>query len=236
MKRSEINQILRDSDEFIKGHGFHLPPFAYWTAAEWQSKGPEVSEIVENGLGWDITDFGGGKYHSVGLFLFTLRNGSPENMRSNRKQGKTYAEKIMIVNVDQITPLHFHWVKTEDIINRGGGNLVIQLYNATPDEQLDDTPVTVSVDGVLQSVAAGYCVLLHPGESITLPPYLYHKFWGQDGRVLVGEVSVVNDDRRCRLEPINRFGDRRMSHNCASVTDCGITILVYKCTWTDQRP
>ena len=116
MKRSEINRIILDADEFIKSRGFHLPPSAYWSIDNWQTKGLEAREIVDNALGWDITDFGRGNYASVGLFLFTLRNGSPENVR--RGQGKTYAEKIMILDVDQVTPMHFHWVKTEDIINR----------------------------------------------------------------------------------------------------------------------
>jgi D-lyxose ketol-isomerase len=38
-------------------------------------------------------------------------------------------------------------------------------------------------------------MLLKPGESITLPSRLYHEFWGVGKRVLVGEVSLVNDDR-----------------------------------------
>lgn len=205
MKRSEINAIIRDADMFVRGHGFHLPPFAYWSPEEWATRGLEVEEIVQNGLGWDITDFGQGEFRNKGLFLFTVRNGSPENLRTGK--GKLYAEKIMIVDVDQVTPMHFHWVKTEDIINRGGGDLVISLYNATSDEGLADTPVTVSIDGVEHTVAAGGRVVLHPGESITLPPYLYHKFWGEAGRVLVGEVSVVNDDKSDNrfFEPIGRF-------------------------------
>lgn len=205
MKRSEINAIIRDADMFVRGHGFHLPPFAYWSPEEWETRGAEVGEIVQNGLGWDITDFGQGDFRNKGLFLFTVRNGSPENLRTGK--GKLYAEKIMIVDVDQVTPMHFHWVKTEDIINRGGGDLVISLYSATSDEGLADTPVTVSIDGVEHTVAAGGRVVLHPGESITLSPYLYHKFWGEAGRVLVGEVSVVNDDKSDNrfFEPIGRF-------------------------------
>ena len=39
MKRSEINATLRDTDAFIPRHGFHLPPFAYWTPADWAAKG-----------------------------------------------------------------------------------------------------------------------------------------------------------------------------------------------------
>ena len=137
MKRSEINAIMRDADDFIRSHGFHLPPFAYWTPEVWATTGDEAREIVECDLGWDITDFGSGNYEKVGLFLFTIRNGHPENLK--RMRGKLYCEKLLISDIDQVTPMHFHWHKTEDIINRGGGNLVIQLYNAAPDERLCDT-------------------------------------------------------------------------------------------------
>ena len=205
MKRSEINSIIRSADAFMKQHGFHLPPFAYWTPQAWQSKGPEVSEIVANNLGWDITDFGSGNYDKVGLFLFTIRNGSLHNLKSGR--GKTYAEKVLIVGVDQITPMHFHWQKTEDIINRGGGRLAIKLYNSTPEEELAETDIKVSMDGVRRRFKAGDTVLLGVGESITLTTGLYHEFWGVDSTVLVGEVSKVNDDANDNrfLVPAGRF-------------------------------
>jgi len=205
MKRSEINAIMREADAFIRGRGFYLPPFAYWTPQEWAAKGDEVREIVENGLGWDITDFGSGKFDQCGLFLFTIRNGHPHNWQT--LQGKLYAEKIMLVGVDQVTPMHFHWAKSEDIINRGGGKLVIQLYNSTADEGLADTDVTVSTDGVRRVVKAGDTVVLAPGESITLPSRLYHAFWGAESRVMVGEVSMVNDDKTDNrfYEPVGRF-------------------------------
>jgi D-lyxose ketol-isomerase len=207
MKRSEINAIMREADAFIRSRGFYLPPFAYWTPEDWETRGEEVREIVENGLGWDITDFGRGDYQRFGLFLFTLRNGNPKNWET--MQGKLYAEKIMVVGVDQLTPMHFHWNKSEDIINRGGGKLAIQLYNATEDDGLADTDVAVSMDGVRRVVKAGETVVLGPGESITLPTRLYHKFWGIEGRVLIGEVSMVNDDNLDNRfhEPIGRFPD-----------------------------
>ena len=55
MKRSEINTLIRDGNDYMKRQGFHLPPFAYWTPDDWSQKGPEVKEIVERGLGWEIT-------------------------------------------------------------------------------------------------------------------------------------------------------------------------------------
>jgi D-lyxose ketol-isomerase len=206
VKRSEINAIIRSADAFIQACGFHLPPFAYWTPQDWAGKGAEVSEIVVNRLGWDITDFGRGQFAECGLFLFTLRNGHPGNWQP--LQGKLYAEKLMIVEPDQVTPLHFHWKKMEDIINRSGGRLVIQLYNAGPDESPDPAgEVIISIDGVRRTVKAGETVALAPGESIALPPYCYHKFWGAERRVLVGEVSLVNDDAQDNrfYEPVGRF-------------------------------
>lgn len=184
-----------------------LPPFAYWTPADWRTKGKEAAAIVERHLGWDITDFGSGDFRSTGLMLFTLRNGNPADLGSGR--GMLYGEKVLIVEPDQVTPLHLHRVKTEDIINRGGGRLAIKLYNATAGGELEDAEVAVRMDAVLRVVPAGATVVLEPGESITLPDGLYHAFWGIDERVLVGEVSLVNDDATDNYfyEDVGRFPD-----------------------------
>ncbi|MBI3922642.1 MAG: D-lyxose/D-mannose family sugar isomerase, partial [Armatimonadetes bacterium] len=123
MKRSEINQLLREATEFLGHHWFQLPPFAFWTPAEWQLKGHECDEIRENMLGWDVTDFGQGNFEKVGLLVFTIRNGNATNPRYT----KSYAEKLLVVRENQVTPMHFHWSKMEDIINRGGGNLMVRL-------------------------------------------------------------------------------------------------------------
>ncbi len=144
MKRSEVNQIIQDSLDFVeKQNKFLLPPFAHWTLKDWQTKGEECREIIRQQLGWDITDFGSGDYRKIGLGIITIRNGVFEEARQGL--GKSYAEKILLVGEEQITPTHFHYFKMEDIINRGGGDLVIQLWNSTPDEQLDETtPIVVS--------------------------------------------------------------------------------------------
>ncbi|RFB17442.1 D-lyxose/D-mannose family sugar isomerase [Bacillus sp. HNG] len=192
MKRSEVNRLIVNAIEFIENMNFKLPPFAYWSAEDWEKKGHEYDEIRDNLLGWDITDFGSGDFRNIGLFLFTIRNGN----LNNNKYIKSYAEKILIVEEEQVTPFHFHWNKMEDIINRGGGNLLIQLYNSTEEEEFSDTPVVVSVDGRMITEKPGTIICLTPGESITLPVGMYHKFWGEKGtgKVLVGEVSMVNDD------------------------------------------
>ena len=205
MKRSEINALMTESVAFAKEHGFLLPPFAFWSPTEWESKGPEADEIRDCMLGWDLTDFGSGDFHKVGLILFTIRNGH----LTDKRYTKPYGEKMLIVEEEQITPMHFHWNKAEDIINRGGGVLVVQLYNSTPDDGLADTDVTVSTDGVRRTVKAGDTVALKPGESIFLPSRLYHKFWGEKGKgkIVVGEVSKVNDDTTDNrfYEEIGRF-------------------------------
>ena len=209
MKRSEINTLMRNSLSFLKQMHFLLPPFATWTPEEWKTKGPECFEIIDAQLGWDITDFGKGDYYKCGLFMFTIRNGTMKELE--KKQGKVYAEKILIVEEAQITPTHFHYQKMEDIINRGGGNLVIQLWNSDEEEGLSRDDVFIRLDGVKTRVPAGGIVTLKPGESICLPQKLYHKFWGEEGKetVLVGEVSRVNDDfvDNRFFDPMGRFPD-----------------------------
>ena len=188
MKRSQINQILQSAQAFFTQHQFHLPPWASWTEADWQGQGDACREVIDCQLGWDITDFGSGDFSRRGLTLFTVRNG-----KAGSSYGKTYAEKIMVVDDGQETPLHFHFQKAEDIINRGGGKLLLQLWNSDGQGEKADTPVSVSIDGVRRTREAGAIVSLAPGESICLTRGLYHRFWGE-GKVLVGEVSQVNDD------------------------------------------
>lgn len=206
MKRSEINQKIRETEAFIKEHGFHLPPFCNWTPEDWKEKGEECREIVDNMLGWDITDYGLGDFDHIGLTLVTIRNGN----QNNPKYTKPYAEKLLISEEDQICPMHFHWSKMEDIINRGGGILMMELYNSTENEELDTVnDVIVVSDGVKLKIPAGAVLEMMPGQSVTLTPGLYHRFWAKKGcgKVLIGEVSKCNDDNNDNrfLEPIGRF-------------------------------
>lgn len=191
MKRSEINTILQESLAFFEQSQFALPRWATWSPSAWKDNAQAHKEIITNHLGWDITDFGSNNFAQSGLVLFTLRNG-----KIDESNGKVYAEKIMIVREAQLTPTHFHWQKMEDIINRGGGILIVQLWNSLENNQLAETPVKVKIDGIEQTIPAGGTIELHAGESACLPPRLYHQFWGKKGhgKVLVGEVSKVNDD------------------------------------------
>mgnify|MGYP000905696229 FL=1 len=190
MKRSEVNSIISEMKDFLHEHQFYLPEWAFWKPENWKGKYIICSEIVDNKLGWDITDFGSSNFTKVGLSLFTIRNGRLE------KKDKLFCEKIMMAYEEQETPMHFHWSKMEDIINRGGGNLVMELYLATDEDKLSPNPITVSIDGILTTVKAGEPLILKPGQSICLKPKVFHRFYGQKGKgkVLIGEVSAVNDD------------------------------------------
>ncbi|MBD5149776.1 MAG: D-lyxose/D-mannose family sugar isomerase [Oscillibacter sp.] len=194
MKRSEINAALRELEAMAARCRFALPPFCHFTPEDWRNKGHEYDEIRDNMLGWDITDYGLGDFDKVGFSLITIRNG---NLKLRDKYSKTYAEKLLYLKEGQYSPMHFHWSKMEDIINRGGGNVLIRVYNSTPDEDLDkEGDVHVHLDGRELVVPAGTQVKLTPGESISIYPYMYHDFEVEagSGAVLLGEVSQCNDD------------------------------------------
>ncbi|TDH35932.1 D-lyxose/D-mannose family sugar isomerase [Pseudohoeflea suaedae] len=207
MERSKVNEILLEGDRFIRSFGYVMPPFAYWSPAEMKRRVNEDSALIrQSRLGWDITDYGQGKFDELGLFLFTVRNGSVDDLKAGR--GMLYAEKIMISRKDQISPMHMHALKSEDIINRGGGKLVLELFSSTPDGQIDrEAPVEVLTDGTMRKLGAGDKLSLSPGESVTLLPGQWHAFWGEGGDVLIGEVSTVNDDLTDNIfaEPVGRF-------------------------------
>jgi len=208
MKRSRVNEIIREGDAFIRSFGFVLPPFAYWSPEELRDKRPLIGGIVGARLGWDITDYGQGRFDELGLFLFTVRNGSEADLK--RGGGMCYAEKIMISRQDQISPMHRHIVKAEDIINRGGGVLALKLFNSDAEGNIDhETDVEVATDGLLRRQKAGDVLRLNPGESVTLMPGDWHAFWGEGGDVLIGEVSTVNNDLTDNIfaEPIGRFSE-----------------------------
>lgn len=207
MKRSEINAAVRAMEAMAKSCGFALPPFCGYTPEQWAALGHEYDEIRDNMLGWDVTDYGMGEFHKVGFSLVTIRNG---NVKKKDTYPKTYAEKLLYLEEGQYSPMHFHWSKMEDIINRGGGTVLIQVYNSTPDEELDrESDVVIHRDGQEQSVPAGTRVELRPGESITIQPYLYHDFtvMAGTGPVLLGEVSQCNDDNTDNrfYEKLGRF-------------------------------
>lgn len=207
MKRSFINQKIDEAHAFARQWKIALPEFAGFTLEDWKQKDlSRWQEVIDLQLGWDLTDFGGGNFAAMGLGLFTFRNGS----LTDKRYPKRYAEKMLLVGVNQETPFHFHSSKMEDILNRGGGDLCMQIYHATPDEQLDQTrPVDISVDGYLKTLQPGETLVLKPGQGVCLPPFIYHRFWAEKAPVLGWEVSMVNDDHTDNrfLVPLSRFSE-----------------------------
>ena len=208
MKRSRINDIIAQSDDMMRSFGFVLPPWAYWTPDEFKARVGEAAAVIEARNGWDITDYGAGDFDKMGLFLFTLRNGRLADLQ--RGGGMCYAEKLLISKQDQLSPMHTHVIKAEDIINRGGATLVVELFGSDADGHFDETAGgTVWCDGLQRDYGPGEKLRLAPGESVTLMPGDWHAFWGEGGDVLIGEVSTVNDDETDNIfrEPIGRFAN-----------------------------
>ena len=207
MKRSEINRALREMEAMCARERCYLPPFCSFSPEQWANIGHEYDEVRDCMLGWDITDYGLGDFSRVGFSLITIRNGSrsmPETYP------KVYAEKLLYLKEGQYAPNHFHWYKTEDIINRGGGNVLIRVFNSLDDEEIDRaSPVTVHTDGRSYTVPAGTQIRLAPGESIHIQQRLYHDFSVEPGSgpVLLGEVSQCNDDNSDNRfnPPVGRF-------------------------------
>jgi D-lyxose ketol-isomerase len=208
MKRSRINEIMIAAGDMIHEFGFTLPPFAYWSPEEFKAQKDSARHVIDARCGWDITDYGAGRFDDMGLFLFTLRNGLLGDL--HRGGGMCYAEKLLISRQDQLSPMHTHVIKAEDIINRGGATLVVELYGSDENGNFaEDRGGTVWCDGIRVDYAPGQKLKLAPGESVTLRPGDWHAFWGEDGDVLIGEVSTVNDDETDNIfrDPIGRFAE-----------------------------
>lgn len=207
MKRSEINKALKALEAMCEKYHCYLPPFCHMTPEQWNSAGHEYDEVRDCMLGWDITDFGMGDFEKLGFSLITIRNGC---RTQQDRYPKVYAEKILYLKEGQMCANHFHWYKTEDIINRGGGNVLIRVYNSKEDESIDyESDVVVHVDGLTKIVPAGTQVRLTPGESIWITQRMYHDFAVEEstGPVLLGEVSQCNDDNADNRfnPPVGRF-------------------------------
>ncbi len=195
MKRSEINKAILEAKARLDEYRITLPMFGYWTEEDWKKNEDKIDRIRERMLGWDVSDFGSGDFKSCGAVLFTVRNGDKNDPNTT----SPYAEKYIILDdkTEQQIPYHYHISKAEDIINRGGGVLVVQLYNRTADDKLDEEKnVEFYMDCVKHTVKPGEPIYVTPGNSITIEPYIFHRFYPEKdkGLLIVGEVSKVNDD------------------------------------------
>lgn len=130
---------------------------------------------------WDITDFGLGEFNRHGLVLITLAN-EPE-----------YCEKLIYARPRQVTPMHTHRKKKEDIICRHG-RVAFELWPVRPDPAQRGREFPVNRNNQPHVVRAGETFTLEAGERITLVPGVWHAFWAESVDCIIGEVSTANDD------------------------------------------
>jgi hypothetical protein len=192
MRRSLIDRRIEAMLERCEIHGFKLPPFALWDEAQYRAEAEAARRIGEAGLGWNVVEFKPGAYRELGLTIFTLRMGDWRGLSAG--SGRLYAEKAMLAEDGQRTPHHYHIVKTEDILNRGGARFVVELFKVDARGTRLDEPMRVRKDANMLDLAPGARVSLEPGESLTLEPLVAHAFWAEGGAVLAGEISLANDD------------------------------------------
>lgn len=200
MKRSAINQSLKQAETTLADYRWALPAWAGWTLADHRANAEQSAWLRERQLGWDVTDFGGDVFENRGLALFCVRNGTKG---SNERP---YAEKLLFVGVGQETPFHAHKQKLEDIMVRGGGTLCMEFSEQGAVLDVDET--TARIDGA-EVPLYGQVHRLTAGQSITVPRGVQHRFWGEGSPVFAAEVSQCNDDLTDNyfLEPLGRFSE-----------------------------
>ena len=165
MKRSAVNQAIAWAKDYLHKNNIHLPEYAYWPLETWKANAGKLD---------------------------TVRNGSIDD----KSVGVPFCEKYIVMRDGQRLTNHYHVAKTEDIINRAGGVLRLYLWKVDPATgKMTDEDVDVYMDGVLHTFKAGEEVLVEPGNSISLTPYIAHIFGPKPGSdLVVGEVSSINDD------------------------------------------
>ena len=199
MKRSAINAALTKARATCAANQFNLPAWADWTMADHRANPDQSAFLTTRQIGWDVTDFGSGDFARRGLAILCVRNGIQGDGAE-----RPYAEKLLFVGENQETPFHCHKVKLEDIIVRGGGNLMVE-FTANGSIAGWEQP---RIDGLAIEPFSGP-TRITPGASITISRGLQHRFYGETGHgpVFVAEVSQCNDDRNDNffLEPLGRF-------------------------------
>jgi len=207
MKRSEINAALVWATDLLHRNNIRLPAFAYWTMDDWKAHRGEIGSIKKTMLGWDITDYGTGRFDEIGCVLFTIRNG----VQNDPSVGVPYCEKYLLFKEGQRLPNHYHVYKTEDIIVRAGGEMAIRLFATDENGKMTGGPVRIFRDGLAYVYQSGEEFTVSAGNSVTLTPHMGHIFGTKAGTgdLICGEVSRVNDDNTDNywLENTSRFAE-----------------------------
>jgi len=192
LRRSFIDARIEAMAALCERCGVRLPPFAFWSEERYREEPAAARRISEAGLGWNIVEFQPGGFASEGLGVFTLRMGDWRQLATGR--GRLYAEKALMAEDGQRTPHHYHIVKTEDIINRGGARFVVELFKVDRGGAPLRERFRARKDATMLDLEPGSRVRLEPGESLVLEPFVAHAFWAEGGTALAGEVSLANDD------------------------------------------
>ena len=192
MKRSFVDARIDRMLKLCDRHGVALPPFALWREADFRANPDAARLIAGRRMGWNVVEFKPGQFAREGLTLFTLRMGDWRELGSGR--GRLYAEKAIVAEDGQRAPHHFHVVKTEDIVNRGGARFVVELFKVDAHGAPAKERFRALKDVSVLDLKPGDQVRLEPGESLTLEPFIAHAFWAEGGAELAGEVSLANDD------------------------------------------
>lgn len=206
MKRSEINKAIIQAKSMMKDYLWDLPSWGYWSVNDYQNKTEIKKYLKDHQMGWDVTDFGKGRFQEQGITLFCIRNGIQGD-----NNDKPYAEKLLFMQEGQEIPFHSHQIKLEDIINRGGGDLAIEFLEIDENKTELKREITVLVDGEKRVLKPHQPLVLQKGQSVTVERNIFHRFYAipGTGMVMAGEVSQVNDDNNDNyfLEPIGRFAE-----------------------------
>jgi D-lyxose ketol-isomerase len=192
VKRSFIDARIDRMLEICARHGVELPPYALWREAEFRASPEAAKLIADRGMGWNVVEFKPGLFAREGLTLFTLRMGDWRELSSGR--GRLYGEKAILAEDGQRARHHYHVVKTEDILNRGGARFVVELFKVDAKGAPLKDRFRALKDASVLDLGPGDQVRLEPGESLTLEPFIAHAFWAEGGAALAGEVSLANDD------------------------------------------
>ena len=116
-----------------------------------------------------------------GFGLFTIRNG---NLAMPDKYPKSYAEKLLAMYPGQTAAIHYHVAKMEDIINRGGNDVFIQVWNGTKDLKMLDTDVDVYTDG---------CHSAEPAEVSKCNDDDHDNYWYDRS---IGRFPAIDEDEK----------------------------------------
>lgn len=194
MKRSEINSCIKEATVIIEGAGIGLPGHASWGPEDWQQNREAAVEMLRRGIGWNISDFGGGDYLKMGIVFYTVSNGVFDPA-TGMPVDQIYAHRYFILKEGQQIMTEHHHTKIEDIIVFAGAQLRVELHNVGPNEELDKTnDINIMRSGIWNSYKPGTVITLSRGERIRFEPIHYHRPWGHGGTVLIEEVCMVTDD------------------------------------------